>query len=105
MRLNPVVANTKAKKGRLNMLKKEFKKNRVQSIYTIDLTQIEGDGSFPCPRCGALISPEDETEEVYTIVETKVANDELLELIISCCTCGTTLRVTGFQHIVGLAGE
>lgn len=88
------------------MLKKEFKKIRGQSvIYTVDLTQIEGDGSFSCPKCGTLISPEDETEELYTIVETKVANDELLELTISCCSCGATVRVTGFQQAAGLAGE
>lgn len=88
------------------MLKKEFKKPRSQSvIYTVDLTQIEGDGSFPCPKCGTLISPDDETEEAYTIVDTKVVNDELLELVIACCICGTTVRVTGFQQTVGLAGE
>jgi len=88
------------------MLKKEFRKNNSQaSIYTIDLTQIEGEGSFQCPRCGTMISPEDESEEVYTIVQTKVVNDELLELVISCCTCETMVRVTGFQQAVGLAGE
>jgi len=100
-----VVVRKKAQKGERGMLKKEFKKGRSQSICTVDLTQIEGDGSFLCPTCGALISPEDETEETYTIVETKVANDELLELVLSCCSCGTTVRVTGFQQSVGLVGE
>jgi len=38
--------------------------------FTIDLTKIDGDGAFPCPKCRATISPDDETEEIYTIVET-----------------------------------
>jgi len=40
------------------MMKKGMTKKSVS--YTIDLTQIEGDGSFPCPECGTVISPEDE---------------------------------------------
>ena len=99
-------SSKKAKKGEKNMLKKEFKKSNSQAmVYTVDLTQIEGDGSFPCPKCGTMVSPEDESEEVYTIVDTKVVNDELLELVISCGTCRTTVRVTGFQQTVGSAGE
>ena len=39
---------------------------------TIDLTKIEGDGDFPCPTCGVTISPEDETEKVYTVIKEKV---------------------------------
>jgi predicted RNA-binding Zn-ribbon protein involved in translation (DUF1610 family) len=99
-----MVSSKKAKKGAKDMLKKEFKNSSQSSIYTIDLTQIEGDGSFACPICGTMISPDDESEEVYTIVDTKVVNDELLELVISCGTCRTMVRVTGFQQTVGLAG-
>jgi DNA polymerase I-like protein with 3'-5' exonuclease and polymerase domains len=47
--------------------------------YKIDSATV--DGAFPCPKCGTLISPDDETEETYKIVETKVKNDELAELI------------------------
>jgi predicted RNA-binding Zn-ribbon protein involved in translation (DUF1610 family) len=64
--------------------------------YTIDLTKIDGDGAFPCPKCGTLISPDDETEETYQIVETKVKNDDLEELILSCKKCGTTIKLVGF---------
>ncbi len=64
--------------------------------YTIDLTKIDGDGAFPCPKCGAIISPDDETEEVYQIVETKVKKDELAELVLVCNKCGSTIRLTGF---------
>ena len=64
--------------------------------YTIDLTKIDGDGAFPCPKCGTLISPDDETEETYQIVETKVKNDDLEELILSCKKCGTAIKLVGF---------
>jgi predicted RNA-binding Zn-ribbon protein involved in translation (DUF1610 family) len=77
------------------MMRKTTAKKRVS--YTIDLTKIDGDGSFPCPKCGTVISPEDETEEVYKIVDTKVINDELVELVIMCSKCGSTTKLTGFQ--------
>ena len=65
-------------------------------IHTIDLTTIDGEGAFPCPCCGATISPEDETEEVYTIKETKVKGSELSELILTCNRCRSKIRLTGF---------
>ena len=83
-------------------MKKSMSKKTV--LYTVDLTQIDGDGSFPCPKCGTLISPEDETEEVYKIVDTKVINDELVELVIMCGECSSNIKLTGFQQAVeGLA--
>ena len=69
-------------------------------IYTIDLTQIDGDGSFPCPKCGTVISPEDETEKVYKIVDTKIINDELIELVLICGECKSNIKLTGFQPAI-----
>ena len=77
------------------MMKKLDKKH---SEFTIDLATVEGDGSFACPKCGIPISPDDASEETYQIVDTKVVNDELSELIISCCKCKTTIKLTGFQQ-------
>ncbi len=70
------------------------------AAHEVNITQIEGDGSFPCPKCGTLISPEEENEDVYKIVDTKVVNDELAELVISCSTCGTLIKLTGFQQVL-----
>jgi hypothetical protein len=64
---------------------------------TINLTQIDGDGSFPCPKCGIVISPEDETEKVYRIVDTKIVNNELVELVVLCENCGIKVKLVGFQ--------
>ena len=69
---------------------------RPQQIYKIDLTKIEGNGDFPCPKCGALISPDDETEKVYTIVNAKMKGDVLEELVITCKRCGSKIHVGGF---------
>lgn len=76
------------------MMKKPEKKS---SLYTINLVAIEGDGAFPCPKCGTMISPDDESENDYKIVDTKIMNDELAELIIACGKCGSTIKITGFQ--------
>jgi predicted RNA-binding Zn-ribbon protein involved in translation (DUF1610 family) len=65
--------------------------------YSVDLTKIDGDGSFPCPKCGSAISPEDESEEAYKIVNTKVINDQLVELVVVCSNCESTIRLTGFE--------
>jgi len=85
-------------------MKKGMTKKSVS--YTIDLTKIDGDGAFPCPKCGTVISPEDETEQVYKIVDTKIINDELVELVIMCCKCGSNTKLTGFQQTIeGVASE
>jgi hypothetical protein len=79
------------------MMKKELKKGK---LITLDLTAIDGEGSFSCPTCGTLISPDDESEEAYKIVNTKVINDELVELVVCCGTCGTVIKLTGFQQMM-----
>jgi predicted RNA-binding Zn-ribbon protein involved in translation (DUF1610 family) len=82
------------KRCKRKMMKKATVKRDI--TYTIDLTKIDGDGAFPCPKCGTMISPDDESEELYHIVETKVKNDELAELILTCNKCGSTIKLTGF---------
>ncbi len=80
------------------MMKKSMSKKGM--VYTVNLAEIEGDGSFPCPKCATVISPEDETEEVYKIVDTKIVNDELVELVIMCGNCGSNIKLTGFQATI-----
>ena len=82
------------RKGVSKMMKKAAVKKSI--MYTIDLTKIDGDGAFPCPKCGNILSPDDETEEVYQIVETRVKNDELAELVLICNKCGSTIKLVGF---------
>lgn len=77
------------------MMKKLDKKS---SQYTINLVAIEGEGAFPCPKCGTTISPDDDAEINYKIVDTKIVNDELAELVIACGKCRSIIRITGFQQ-------
>ena len=69
--------------------------NRPQE-YVVDLTKIRGKGEFPCPKCEVVVSPEDETEDVYSILETKVRGQSLEELVIQCNKCGSKIHLVGF---------
>jgi len=80
------------------MAKKEM--GNKNSPFNIDLTKIDGDGSFPCPKCGTIISPEDETEQLYKIIHTKVINDQLVELGIECSNCRTNITLNGFETTI-----
>jgi predicted RNA-binding Zn-ribbon protein involved in translation (DUF1610 family) len=68
--------------------------------YTVDFTQLEDDGSFACPKCGAIISPDDDTEETYRVLETEVQNNELAALTIECGTCRSIIRLTGMNKVL-----
>jgi DNA-directed RNA polymerase subunit RPC12/RpoP len=70
-----------------------------RAVFKVDITQVEGDGDFPCPKCGVVISPDDETETVYKIIDTKVKNQTLEELTILCNKCGSKIRLTGFLSL------
>jgi hypothetical protein len=74
------------------------KLDKQASIYKIDLSAVGEDGTFECPKCGKAISPDDESEDNYQILDTTVVNDELAELVISCATCKSTIKLTGFNQ-------
>ena len=76
---------------------KNQKKTEVE--YTVNFSSLANDGSFKCTKCGLEISPEDETNENYEIIDTKIYNGEIAELLITCGKCGSTLKLTGFQQI------
>ena len=66
-------------------------------VYQVDLVTLKGEGDFQCPGCGVVISPEDETEEVYVILDTKVKGEDLEELVIQCNRCKSKIRLVGFN--------
>jgi DNA-directed RNA polymerase subunit RPC12/RpoP len=66
-------------------------------VHKISLTEQEGKGDFLCPSCQAKISPDDETEEVYSILEAKVRNDKIENLLIQCNRCSNNILLTGFS--------
>ena len=75
------------------------KQTKQMLVSELDLTKMDGNGDFPCPTCGVTISPEDEKDDVYTIIEEKGRNNALEELVIQCNACGNRLRLTGFPSL------
>ena len=70
---------------------------KQEHLHELDLTKISGKGEFTCPKCGVTISPDDETEEVYSILEVKVKKQALKELLIRCNRCANQIHLKGFS--------
>jgi len=73
--------------------------------YKIDLTKIEGNGDFACPKCGTTISPDDQTETVYSILGSKVNKNGLEEVVIRCNKCSSHIYMTGFSLLQQMKTE
>jgi len=82
--------------------KKRKMKTELLLEYKVDLAKIEGSGDFPCPKCGVKISPEDHSEDKYSIKEIKTRKDRLEELVIECHRCKSLIRLTGFKLLGSL---
>jgi DNA-directed RNA polymerase subunit RPC12/RpoP len=65
--------------------------------FLIDLSKTKGSGDFRCPRCGTKISPDDKSEDVYTILEPVMKEDRLEEIILQCNRCGSKIYLIGFR--------
>lgn len=52
------------------------------------LGDMSEDGDFDCPICHVKISPDDDSETVYLVLE---VGDESITL--QCLTCGTIIRI------------
>ena len=68
-------------------------------VYAVDLTKIDGEGDFPCPRCGINISPENDTEETYSVLGFHRENRALKEVVIACKKCRSVIHLGGFDEI------
>jgi uncharacterized C2H2 Zn-finger protein len=71
--------------------------------YEVDLVKLDkadprGEGAFPCPKCGVVIDPEDNTGEIYRIVEVRRKNEEVLQMVLKCNKCKSIIKLTGFQY-------
>jgi hypothetical protein len=72
----------------------------MNTVFRVDLTKIDGLGDFPCPACGATISPDDESEESYSILEARSVGGDLLdEILIQCNGCKSTISIVGFDKL------
>jgi hypothetical protein len=66
-------------------------------VYRMHLSEINKNGSLPCPNCGAHISPDDHTDNIYTILDVNMNGDELDEIIIRCNKCQSQIQIGGFS--------
>ncbi|MFB0502967.1 MAG: hypothetical protein ACETWE_03965 [Candidatus Bathyarchaeia archaeon] len=72
----------------------------MNTVFRVDLTKIDGLGDFPCPACGATISPDDESEESYSILAARSVGGDLLdEILIQCNGCKSTISIVGFDKL------
>ena len=67
--------------------------------FTIDLTKVDGDGTIKCPKCSVTISPDDTSEEVYTILEPAVKGDTLSKIVLQCNRCKSRIDLVGFETV------
>ena len=74
-------------------------------VHKIDLLELEGKGDFLCHRCKAKISPDDETENVYSVLEAIVRNDRLENVLVQCNNCSSKILLTGFQLLKKVEGK
>ena len=72
-------------------------KTQLKQMYIVDLAKIGGKGDFLCPGCGAKISPDDQTENTYSILEPKVKDTSLEEVLIRCNKCASHISLVGFS--------
>ncbi|MCW4030386.1 MAG: hypothetical protein NWE92_12160 [Candidatus Bathyarchaeota archaeon] len=71
--------------------------------YRLDLSKTDRTGAFHCPNCNAEISPDDYTEETYTIYEIVATNNNLERLVLYCKRCQSFIQLTGFSNILQTA--
>jgi hypothetical protein len=76
------------------------------SALKVNLNSIEGGGEFPCPSCGVMISPEDDSEKSYRIMDIETFNDGSLKtLTIVCRKCRSTIVLEGFELLSDMENQ
>jgi len=68
------------------------------TVYRMELDEINKNGALPCPSCGAHISPDDQTEEVYTLLDVNMGNYGLEEIVVQCNRCQSQIYIRGFSE-------
>jgi DNA-directed RNA polymerase subunit RPC12/RpoP len=79
------------------VISRETKKTGRMTSYTVDLAKVKRKESINCPKCGTEISPDDETEETFSILEPVVKGEHLESVVLQCNRCKSRILMTGFQ--------
>ncbi len=67
------------------------------TVYKMELSQINENGSLPCPSCHAHISPDDKSEKIYTLLDVNMNQNGLEEIVIQCKKCQSQIYINGFS--------
>jgi hypothetical protein len=79
------------------MRKKSSKK--IPPRFKIDPSMMDKKGAFQCPECGTNISPDDYSNETYSVLDIKVKDSILNEVVLSCKKCISHIHLVGFQPL------
>jgi len=60
------------------------------------LTKINGREEVKCPKCGIEMSPDDRTENAYTILEPVMKGECLEKIVLQCNRCSSQIHLVGF---------
>lgn len=61
--------------------------------FTIDLKKVKDPkGSFPCPKCGKVLNPSDDTDENYIIINTLMAGGKF-KITLKCKGCNSLIKL------------
>lgn len=66
-------------------------------FHMINLAKAKGKGDIKCPKCETGISPDDKSDETYTILEPVMKGNYLEKIVIQCNKCGSQIHLTGFN--------
>ena len=73
---------------------RELQKERdLRQEFRINPAEIQGEGEFPCPTCGAMISPDDESGITYDILEIEEQNGLIEQATLRCNKCRTIIHL------------
>ncbi len=70
-----------------------------KELFKVDLATIEGNGEFPCPNCATVISPDDYSDQVYTVLSIPEDEDNLETMTIQCNKCRSIITLNGFEQL------
>jgi hypothetical protein len=71
--------------------------HKIKQCFRVNIAKIEGEGEFPCPSCGTIISPDDYSGLTYEILEVKTKAKEEEEVFVQCGVCGCVFCIVGFD--------
>jgi len=71
-----------------------IRKKEEEDCITIEFSELEVDGSFRCPKCRTMISPDDFSNNRYAIIDYDEDFDQgIKEVVLVCFGCGSKIKL------------